>query len=389
MTKEQIAISDHQILGSDLEQNIYAVSACEQIWKETISEGLNKEEIESAISDLYALKGLQTPRFNYINGINDLDKELSPRRDISFKKLRGSNFNKLLSIEELKRSICKALKIPYNDPSDKRTSSAWLYHDRLIQEKLGRKFMNLIFCNAFSHKVYYDRDPEMISLSKYYIPHCYTMSFRTDHDLAFKFLSMVGFEIEDRIKELMNISLAIKKNAYKVIFSDNEVFVLKKPKLHLDPQREGKEFPFANYNVHKVDGHAMIFPDGSKFSYFNGKKIANWYWEQKDSVKKMIRILRIRNTEIRTMAINYVGRQKLMSYLDQEETDKKGDYRVILFKLPGRFPSQSNWRPYLEMRNPSTGEIHIEGIDPRIRKVDTALKWRLGLKSYEKEAFKS
>ena len=84
-----------------------------------------------------------------------------------------------------------------------------------------------------------------------------------------------------------------------------------------------------------------------------------------------MQILRLTNVEIRRVFVERVGIERLCEALHAECLDRQGDYRLLLLDLrDGRF------RPYLKMKNPSTGAWHIEGVHPNCQTVAEALQWR-------------
>jgi hypothetical protein len=68
--------------------------------------------------------------------------------------------------------------------------------------------------------------------------------------------------------------------------------------------------------------------------------------------------------------IEAVGIAKVFEIIGYMEIDEFGDYKVVNMDLDNKR------RYYLRMVNPSTNEIHYEGIPEDCRTVEAALKWR-------------
>jgi len=81
------------------------------------------------------------------------------------------------------------------------------------------------------------------------------------------------------------------------------------------------------------------------------------------------------NSEIRRALVNKIGIARVLKDLDAKIIDKVDNYELVDLKLNDNEP---NWRhrPYLKMINPSTGDVHIEGVLPNIKSVKEALLWR-------------
>jgi hypothetical protein len=75
--------------------------------------------------------------------------------------------------------------------------------------------------------------------------------------------------------------------------------------------------------------------------------------------------------------IKKVGFAKLLGVLSRRVVDRAGDYELHDLDLG---LGSSRYSPYLKMVNPSTGEVHLEGVDPDCDSVGAALVWRNGTK---------
>ena len=105
---------------------------------------------------------------------------------------------------------------------------------------------------------------------------------------------------------------------------------------------------------------------------------------------KIENIFTLTNTAYRTELINVFGMEKILETLDyilvDKETISNCMYELLLVELPDTRPSALSPMQscnYLKMSNPSTGEVHIEGIrnnfnNAPINTVKQALAWRDG-----------
>jgi hypothetical protein len=66
--------------------------------------------------------------------------------------------------------------------------------------------------------------------------------------------------------------------------------------------------------------------------------------------------------------------------------DKGGEKPDYLYKLI-TLEVEGDACEYLQMVNPSTGEIHVEGVEPGIKTVKQALAWRLNIPHYKDPVF--
>lgn len=79
------------------------------------------------------------------------------------------------------------------------------------------------------------------------------------------------------------------------------------------------------------------------------------------------------NAEIRRMLFARIGGVRILKELNAKTVDKQGSYELVDLDL-----GDNRRRPYLKMLNPSTGEVHVEGVPPGTVSVEAALAWRNG-----------
>ncbi len=154
--------------------------------------------------------------------------------------------------------------------------------------------------------------------------------------------------------------------------------------------RDPKNFPKNNYNNCKF---SINFQEGmpplefeSVLGAWNTNSIPGWILS--DNHKMVAKqILKVSNVTTRDLLIRYFGYERFLQNLDLDIVDTQDDYQLgLLYLVDG---SDTRTLPYLIMVNPTTGERHIEGVEPRIRTVEEALNWRLGLTVYDRPVFEA
>ena len=91
------------------------------------------------------------------------------------------------------------------------------------------------------------------------------------------------------------------------------------------------------------------------------------------------RIFSLPNVEHRRECISYWSFERLLDVMPHEVLDTDGGYQVLVVK--NLTTSQQTWNEayFLKMVNPSTADIHVEGLDPwdtSVRTVKGALAYR-------------
>ena len=106
-------------------------------------------------------------------------------------------------------------------------------------------------------------------------------------------------------------------------------------------------------------------------------------------------VFNLQNAQVRQQAIEEVGLARVLSNFETKVLDKSRHYELIQVLIPSfstkmwgsLHPSREKWATYLKMVNPSTGEIHLEGVPLKTdnntdyipeETVKGALAWRDG-----------
>ena len=362
----------------DRETKDYAYAKAKQVFNKCISGSTNRQEITEAIefihnqefdgkADVRFIKGFHELK-SLKNKLNELAKDSDWRRKNAFNIVKDINTVDLINKE------FGSGDIPY-------------FRNIKVRDQYGRKLINEIF---FYHThAYIDRYNTMAyektKDSKYRLNMVFPF---VSQIVTINFFNICGLPYTDEFRSRLDALTKISENAYFLLVFDNIYYVMEKPKLHFneDPDdTKNGDFHIQVLKLHNTSGNAIEFPDGSGWPYINGKKIPNWIFNSKDSKAKTKRILKLNNAELRKYAIDFMGLENFLNHLDHKITDEYEEYQIIIVDISPH--SYKEWRPFLIMTNPTTGEKHIEGVDSRIRKVKTALKWRMGLKSYEKPMF--
>jgi hypothetical protein len=126
--------------------------------------------------------------------------------------------------------------------------------------------------------------------------------------------------------------------------------------------------------LHSANSPSVLYSDGFSVHSLWGVRVPEKYFKASPTAKE---IMAEKNAEIRMVLIKRAGLQNMLSELDTISIDKKDDYELLGIKLTDRHCE------FLKMVNPSTGEIHVEGVPPETKTVTQALAWRAGLSVYK------
>ncbi len=157
---------------------------------------------------------------------------------------------------------------------------------------------------------------------------------------------------------------------------------------------------------HREDGPAVTWRDGVRSWYLNGVLVPRRIVEASREELQAQEVLKATNAEVRREIVRKIGIERVCRDLGAQCVDREGDYELLLLELglveddavrydetsgklifPGlqwnealgkMEPALPRGRPYLKMKNPSTGTYHVEGVHPDCRTVAEALAWRNG-----------
>lgn len=221
----------------------------------------------------------------------------------------------------------------------------------------------------------------------------FDVSFFAFYDFMKNVLGVNHFPKDyENLRELINFNLIYPIEGY-IIFCQ-------KPEIILRNER----------GLHCENGPALRYQDGTEIWALNGVKMPSEYiLTPKEELEPNL-ILKEKNAEIRRELVRKITLEKLFATLPSKIIDKKSyksdakltsnnclerltnfvnskilndkntiitEYELITIDI-----GDDRFRPYLRMKNPSTGDLHIEGVHPDCKTVEDALAWRNQLDIY-------
>lgn len=136
---------------------------------------------------------------------------------------------------------------------------------------------------------------------------------------------------------------------------------------------EGQENNLRLPQLHREDGPAIEYEDGSGIFYWHGMWVPR---ELVETDKLTIeQILTERNAEIRRLMIERYGQERFICDAKAEVLDKRGDDELIKIPLEG---DPEGALVALKVRCPSSGAIYVLRVPPGQTKVPSALAWTFG-----------
>lgn len=264
-----------------------------------------------------------------------------------------------------------------------QTRNAWRYFPKQLfdNENQSKQFIWYSRIKYLSLLRNYDRPARRKLRMKMNVGRDDVLTLDHNELMRIDLFTKINFQESSIENETVGLLKKLRLSTFLIFKHEDQIIAIRKPIIR-SFKNENEEFN--DIILHNDKGPALLFPDGSSLSFYNGEPISNWIWNEEDSRLKARRIARIHNTELRRVAIEYMGIDKFLSYFESRVIDQEGDYELVLF----RFEIDSLC-PYLIMKNPSTGEKHIEGIPPNKFTVKEALQWRMGLKVFEEPSFRS
>jgi hypothetical protein len=124
--------------------------------------------------------------------------------------------------------------------------------------------------------------------------------------------------------------------------------------------------------LHCTTGPALSYNGDNEIYALNGVVLdKRWVMTPAEEIKAD-EILKEQNVEIRRELLRKVGIEKIFEQLPHKVIETKGTYTLYSIDLS---PTVRGAK-YLKMVNPSIGVFHLEGVDPGVKSVDEALRWR-------------
>ena len=123
--------------------------------------------------------------------------------------------------------------------------------------------------------------------------------------------------------------------------------------------------------VHDEHGPALAYPDGWRVWALNGVLVPREVVETPADELDARLLLSEPNAEVRREIVRKIGINRVFEQLGAQTLDTAGDYALVNLDI-----GDGRRRPYLKMVNPSTGQVHLEGVAPQVRTVAEAIAWR-------------
>ena len=138
--------------------------------------------------------------------------------------------------------------------------------------------------------------------------------------------------------------------------------------------------------LHNPNGMALKWKDGTGIYCLDGMNMKGyeWFFETDRASINPLKILAINNVDIRTRLMKVLGMEKFLMQLGFKvlnENVEKG-YKLISVKIG---PNETGL--YLHMINPSTGEIHVEGVEDTCKTIEDAMRSRTPKRMLDKYGF--
>jgi hypothetical protein len=145
-------------------------------------------------------------------------------------------------------------------------------------------------------------------------------------------------------------------------------------------QNMGKPDTFVAPALHNLSGPSMVYADGYSlyhlWEYHIQEPEYHWIATTPADQMKMKDVMRIKNTDLKSLALKKIGIERAYEKMDtttvHEKTFKVGGHYTLFDVDFGGGPER-----YLRMKCPSKGEVHIEGVPTDCPTVDHARQWRV------------
>jgi hypothetical protein len=129
--------------------------------------------------------------------------------------------------------------------------------------------------------------------------------------------------------------------------------------------------------LHYEQGPALKYRDDFEIYALNGVIVSkDLVMTPADKLDPKL-IVKERNAEVRKEIVRKIGMERILENLKSKMVDEIPGYQLVYLDIDKETP-----RPYLKMKNPSTGVWHVEGVPPGMKSCREALAWRNGLDLY-------
>ncbi len=143
---------------------------------------------------------------------------------------------------------------------------------------------------------------------------------------------------------------------------DTDCFVCRKP----------KHIKMLGDVLHCEDGKAVEYLDGWGIYCLNGVTVTKEIVETPADKLSCQLVVTETNAQVRAEIVKKIGMERILKHFKAKVIDKKDEYELLMLEIKDHNP-----RPYLKMINPSTSEVHIEGVGIECKTVKDALRFRM------------
>ncbi len=172
----------------------------------------------------------------------------------------------------------------------------------------------------------------------------------------------IGVKFDEKKYDLF---LNFNSEVHFIIPYKNVAFISEKP----------IEINWENKRLHKDGDKAVKYSDGWGIYCLNGVRVPEYLVITPESRLDIEFFKKEKNVEVRTQFVRKYGIDRMRTLGKIIDKMDRWDYELI--DMSPIF-TNINYAPYLKMKNPSTGTIHMEGVHPECKTVEMALKWRAG-----------
>lgn len=184
------------------------------------------------------------------------------------------------------------------------------------------------------------------------------------------------FSFYDYMKDELKIELGDDYDTFRQILEISLMYPLDNVCILVD--RPTLISTNSNGDLHCGDGPALTYPSFNLYA-LNGVDMSGAEFVISEKNIDVERVLSIKNAEQRMQAIKLIGLEKFIDQLECETIASLDEYTLLSISMEGIS------RPYLKMINPSSGEVHIEGIDEdHASTIEQALAWKLRQTKYKR-----
>ena len=131
--------------------------------------------------------------------------------------------------------------------------------------------------------------------------------------------------------------------------------------------------------LHNEKSYAFKKGGKASYYYFRGRDCPEWVvtCKAKDMEKRKTAFFRL-NVEQRRVILERLGPKAIVRALGAKTIDTQGEYKLLEVDIPFQVGWGTRYRAckFLQMKNPSMDDYHLEGVDNKCKTVEDAIKWR-------------